>query len=379
MSKTNQNINVNGDSSGDIAGKNIDKRNIKIFKFGGLSLAVTLALAGGGFAVEKLLNINIQQILIQQFSPQHITKPHDSPVKSRVDNDKKVMPNANPFDKEIFPKPVCGDSLPLSSSAYPVQLYPVLVDYTQQYLQKITSSFCADAIRKNDKDTAKEEIQVASFLDANKARLFQEFLGRNFSGARVGKPTKIESNPSANTPSRNDKAKSLESERTDSENFTTLPLRCGDSPVAKFKDLEFSGCKLIYLEPMLTLRNYSSDWYGFQLKDGTSGLIPPASKQGIAVKTEKNFDSVKVKQYSGKPTTSVTISCDDQPKNVWKITFKPKCNSGGSYIDVDSAVSRTTTISIPGARPMVYSPQIGGGSGYITSSSRQIVINLSID
>lgn len=127
-------------------------------------------------------------------SPSVTAPSKPSPVVTPV----KPNNSANPFDKVQFPKPVCGDSLPADPKAYPVNLYPVFVDYSESNLQTVTSKFCQDALLKTREKTGKQAVQVGSFLTVDRANAFKEFMLKNIGSGEVGEePTVIEFQPTS--------------------------------------------------------------------------------------------------------------------------------------------------------------------------------------
>ncbi|MFW6296753.1 MAG: hypothetical protein ACOC04_06140 [Halothece sp.] len=95
------------------------------------------------------------------------------------------------FNPRAFPKNACGDGKPSDPNAYPVNFYPVNLPYSDSNLSKAQSYFCRDAYQKRDKETREKLIQVASFLNEEKARAFADFVNTEMSGAIVGEPTTI--------------------------------------------------------------------------------------------------------------------------------------------------------------------------------------------
>ncbi|MEG4586159.1 hypothetical protein QUA54_13220 [Microcoleus sp. MOSTC5] len=127
-------------------------------------------------------------------SPSVTAPSKPSPVVTPV----KPNNSANPFDQVQFPKPVCGDSLPADPKAYPVNLYPVFVDYSESNLQTVTSKFCQDALLKTIEKTGKQAVQVGSFLTVDRANAFKEFMLKNIGSGEVGEePTVIEFQPTS--------------------------------------------------------------------------------------------------------------------------------------------------------------------------------------
>lgn len=89
------------------------------------------------------------------------------------------------------PKEACGDPMPKEDKAYPVNFYPVFVDYSEANLIKIKQHFCKDAIEKFREKKAKKIIQVASFISEERANQFKEKISQYFTGVDVGTPNVI--------------------------------------------------------------------------------------------------------------------------------------------------------------------------------------------
>jgi len=104
----------------------------------------------------------------------------------------------NPFEKASYPQSACGDPLPANTRAYPIDLYPVFIAYSDANLQAIKTRFCTDAIRKPREKKNIESVQVASFISIERANLFRDFLIKNrFSGVEVGEPSKVIAKPNS--------------------------------------------------------------------------------------------------------------------------------------------------------------------------------------
>jgi hypothetical protein len=96
----------------------------------------------------------------------------------------------NPYENLSYPLLVCGETLPTDPKAYPVNLYPVFVFYSDANFQAIKTRFCDDVILMPRKKKNITSLQVASFLSIEKANLFRDFLiKKRFSGVEVGEPT----------------------------------------------------------------------------------------------------------------------------------------------------------------------------------------------
>lgn len=98
----------------------------------------------------------------------------------------------NPFESMRFPQPNCGDAMPTDPKDFPVNFYPVFVDYSESNLQIVTSRFCKDAYQMVRQDTNKEAIQVGSFTSFERAELFKAFLQKTFSSGDIGQPKRYE-------------------------------------------------------------------------------------------------------------------------------------------------------------------------------------------
>jgi len=96
-----------------------------------------------------------------------------------------------PSQNAGFPREVCGDSLPQDSKFYPVNFYPVFIDYSESNLQKLKSQFCRDALKVYRKKLGKDSIQVGSFTTLDRANGFMELMKQNLGSGEIGEPTVI--------------------------------------------------------------------------------------------------------------------------------------------------------------------------------------------
>jgi hypothetical protein len=113
--------------------------------------------------------------------------------ESSKPNSATELSSETSFDRETFPKAVCGDQLPSDSKVYPVDLYPVFTDYSEKNLKVVTTELCQDAIRSTRQKTNKQSIQVGSFIGKTRAEEFKSFIQKKLGNAEVGEPTRIES------------------------------------------------------------------------------------------------------------------------------------------------------------------------------------------
>ncbi|MTJ51534.1 hypothetical protein FJR38_01955 [Anabaena sp. UHCC 0253] len=119
------------------------------------------------------------------------TKPLNSSSPNPVSQNSPKVPTINPFEKLSFPQSSCGDPLNNTSSS-PVQMYPVLLDYSENNLKKIKQEFCADAFIKNQSTGNSKKIQTALFKDIDTAKKFQEFIQNKVGNAEIGDIVLIE-------------------------------------------------------------------------------------------------------------------------------------------------------------------------------------------
>ena len=131
-------------------------------------------------------------ILPRPTEPKPTTQATASPNPSSNSNSFDSI-KSNSFDSIKFPLTACGDPLPSDPKLYPVNLYPVYIDYSDQNLAQVRSQFCQDALDINREKTNKKSIQVASFTTLERANKFKEILRKKFGNVEVGEPTKISS------------------------------------------------------------------------------------------------------------------------------------------------------------------------------------------
>jgi hypothetical protein len=113
-----------------------------------------------------------------------------SAEKKQVDFELKMA--IEPFDQSDYPMAECGDRKPDDPSVYPVKFYPVNIPSTGDNLTRAKSLFCRDAYRKRSESRTGYTVQVASFLDREKAVAFSRFLSSTFDAVVISKPTTLE-------------------------------------------------------------------------------------------------------------------------------------------------------------------------------------------
>jgi hypothetical protein len=83
-----------------------------------------------------------------------------------------------------FPLSSCGDSDPGGTNAW----YPVFITNSQANLFLVRRDYCRDAFPKYRKEKGITSIQVASFLDPQKAEQFAQIMRDRIDNAEVGQP-----------------------------------------------------------------------------------------------------------------------------------------------------------------------------------------------
>lgn len=387
------NMNVGGNYiGGDQANGNIDKsRRTSI----SLSFLAVIALGLGGFTTIAIKS-NLFQVSVQsQEKPATSTQTAtpSPPPKPAVPS---TPPNS--FDSVSFPKESCGDSLPSDQKAYPVNLYPVFIDYSEANLKAITSGFCSDAFATNRKKTNKKSIQVASFIGIERATEFKEFMIKKLKSGEIGEPSVIEAQKqiaTSSAPSSTPASPNLVSSKALSGASELLAqINCSSGVPSNVEDLEFQRCKSdteygYYGQQArevteVSVKNYTSKFFEIEGLRGTVYLIRPGEEAWISTEgdmSSKTKFNLKVLKYLTRPVSKeFTISCDQKQIKLWYLKLKPKCTSEGIYVDVerqDTILSGipSVNLSLPGGQATNYEP---GNSGWFTSSGRTVTITLQV-
>jgi serine/threonine protein kinase len=140
-----------------------------------LILGGMMIVVAGGVAIAY-----INSVTVSPLSPQNPDPPSPSPTTT--------VASSNEFENAQFPQSICGDPSPKNSTSQ-TQFYPVFIDFSENNLQRVQSSFCGDARKTNRKDTGEVAIQVASFTTASRAELFSNFMKKKLGSGNVGQPT----------------------------------------------------------------------------------------------------------------------------------------------------------------------------------------------
>lgn len=76
---------------------------------------------------------------------------------------------------------------------FPVNFYPVYVDFNSDNLRLVQNHFCQEAYSMTRKDMGKKAIQVRSFISYERAEQLSKFLQKNVGSGEVGLPRLVES------------------------------------------------------------------------------------------------------------------------------------------------------------------------------------------
>jgi len=107
-----------------------------------------------------------------------------------IDQDGSMVP-FHSLSRIAFPQAKCGDPLPQDTTAYPVNLYPVFINYSDRNFSEVKSKFCQDALSKV-RENGQRAIQVASFLTPERAEAFKDLMIDSFGSGEVGEPAIID-------------------------------------------------------------------------------------------------------------------------------------------------------------------------------------------
>lgn len=252
----------------------------------------------------------------------------------------------NPFNAVTFPQDACGDTLPENPNEYPVSLYRVFIDFSEENLNKITSDFCRDAFKKRRDKSQKDEIQVASFLSLSRANSFKDFMIEKLGSGDVSEPSTIayesQKNNSSSSNSKVPSSKTLNvtsiSRSLSSSTEFEAEVDCLKKPSGYANDLEFTGCDYYN---NYNVKNYTNSWFEVESASGDIELVRPgrssSARSGINL-YQQPTSKVKVLRHQNLPIVrEVTIRCDQQVPKIWVLEIIPKCTSEGIYIDISSA------------------------------------------
>ena len=144
--------------------------------------------SGGGY----ILGFDAGEGCNQQPSLQELIKVIQSLHLLNPPQTTKPQSTNNPFQSMSFPKDSCGDSLPEDPDAYPVEFYPVFIDYSESNLESVQSQFCRDSLKIYRKSLDEDYIQVASFVGKERANQFKALIQSKFPNVEIGEVSSIE-------------------------------------------------------------------------------------------------------------------------------------------------------------------------------------------
>jgi len=297
----------------------------------------------------------------------------------------------NPFESVSFPLDVCGDKLPDDQKVYPVSLYPVFLEYSEEKLTQVKSRFCRDALKKVRESTGKDEIQVASFIGTERANQFKEFMSAKMGiSGSIGQPTVIAAK-SGQTPIARTTPQPTstpdESLITSSSDFKTITLKCREKPAGKYIDLEFGEC---YTNTNTAeSKNYSTSWYESSIGNNQFQLIGPGGEISVQVQrgnfsyNESPIYKLMVRRLTSEPVKTITVNCADKVRIIWGIAIIPKCTSTGTYIDLKTgdgygSNSYPLIVKTANGSPMHFNNNVFDWKRWsVTSDARQVNLTFS--
>lgn len=109
--------------------------------------------------------------------------------------DEEILISSNPFTTTSFPRVSCGDDRPSDPSLYPIKMYRIYIDDTDENLRRVRGEFCNDAFV--NKQVSK--IQVASFHKRDLGHYFHILMEQEFGNAYTGAP-RVYSSPNDTDP-----------------------------------------------------------------------------------------------------------------------------------------------------------------------------------
>jgi hypothetical protein len=168
----------------------------KLWKIYGILMGVMVGgsvLILGGQAAWNAVQQNLAKYTVENKLQSSNSASSNAPsVTISPSNSSQSLTAYNPFDNVAFPLPSCGDAKPINPNAYPVNFYPVFIEYSEINLQAVRSRFCGDAYPMVRKMTGKNAIQIASFTSIERADAFKKIMIRSFGNSEVGEPRKVE-------------------------------------------------------------------------------------------------------------------------------------------------------------------------------------------
>jgi hypothetical protein len=161
--------------------------------WGAIGAGVMVAVGLGIFLASQSNNKSTNGIPVAKtlVSPSS-TAPSISPATPTAATPTTIA-TPNMFERVSFPQSSCGDPLPSDSSAYPVNFYPVFVEFNDRNLQIAKAQFCQDSLPVTRTDTGRKAVQVSSFTDSGKAAQFKDYIARSLPSSELGPPTVVAS------------------------------------------------------------------------------------------------------------------------------------------------------------------------------------------
>lgn len=264
--------------------------------------------------------------------------------------------------KTSFPKESCGDSLPNDSSAYPINFFPVFVDYSESNLNLLKSIFCRDAFKKFNEKSGKDEIQVASFLGRERAEQFANLIKNEIGSGNLGNPTVLESKPG--TPPEDNKD-DLDSIKNDilSQKTIAVAAQLTSSQVDRLSSIATSASAVgkvevivpTYIPSGFRLESLSEEMDGYEMiyRNANNscfsilaGFVPYASPGG--------YDTSKEVYSNTLGTVNIAYTEFDNRSNRSDLKTMVRAKGGWTYI-FSSPYSECNPVSIGEAMKIIQS------------------------
>jgi serine/threonine-protein kinase len=406
---------------------NIAAGNWVIVIFNFIIIAVVVyGLGKGTESVVKLINESVQKIIVSKDST---NKAKITSLSSHSSERKPISTPANPFKSVSFPLDSCGDQLPKEDSAYPVSFYPVFISYSDINLSNVKSKYCRDSFKKYREKTSREEIQVASFTNQERANQFKQFIFEELGSGEVGELTIVEAKRK-DAPNDNPTARSgpnqaqAYSSKTITQPLESKQIELDCSPAnpgtKKYQELDViinvscinSSGGIFSIE----VTNYSTNVVEIEVNipnELPTLIMPDENKSYRATISWNGRDiwqnrpngrqvsfseivgsfqslfapyklSMSLRSYTPSAVTrEVTVKCSDKSSTIWGIEITPQCVPPGLRATYENVTSHPISVGVVGLNePPIYlqaaQPQnfVSGGSASVKSSSEEVTLSI---
>ncbi|WP_017293172.1 hypothetical protein [Geminocystis herdmanii] len=168
------------------------ENNQWIYYSGEVPLNSPMPLRSVNSVINDVYEVQEKNNIIGGFDANGCTLSTDRNIQSDVSNQNNIT---TIFDNESFPKDTCGDRMPTNINEFPVDFYPVYVNFSSENLRLVQSRFCKDAYSMTRKEIGQKAIQIGSFTSYDRAEQFSKFLKNKIGSGEVGQPRRVEKPP----------------------------------------------------------------------------------------------------------------------------------------------------------------------------------------